>query len=817
MAASGCAKRKSASRTSSIFLANPSRSSSSQIRRLGCCWLWRRCFGAPQGQSWGQVLSRVARRVWSVCARPASQVAPHHDRSPRFADDDKRHQQLGSRARQSGGSATGLKSLNHSRTMTSLRERQSARFALKGADSHRIRLGADVPATAGHHGAVVKLPESSSISPSVRDALAVIHRQTLELIVEGASLETVLDALCDGIDALDPDLISSVLVADPDGQRLWPKAGRRVPEDWKQFITPLPIGPCVGACGTAAFRKERVINQDIGTDPLWSGAAEKYRAVALQHGFRSTWSVPLLSKDGHVLGTFGLYHTKANAVRADEIEVVEQAGNIALLAIERNRAQAALTNALAAVEKSESELRTMVDMIPQMIAVLAPDGHALYVNELTLEYTGLTADEASGADFRRRVFHPEDVERLKAERAGALARGEPFENEQRARRHDGQFRWFLIRYRALRDEEGRVVRWYCTATDIDDRKRSEERTRNENVALREEIDRSSMFEEIVGSSAALRRVLTLVEKVADADSTVLITGETGSGKELVARAIHKKSHRAARAFIRVNCAAIPPSLVASELFGHEKGAFTGALQRRLGRFESANSGTIFLDEIGDLPAETQIALLRVLQDREIERVGNSHPISVDVRVLAATNRNLEKAVAAGTFRQDLFYRLNVFPIYVPSLRERAEDIPLLVEYLIERYATKAGKRIRKISRSALTLFQTYDWPGNIRELQNVIERAVILCDGDTFSVDETWLTRESNTAGEPSIPIGASLAQQQRIQSETERQMIETALAATRGRIAGRNGAAAKLGIPRQTLDSKITALGIDKHRYRSH
>ena len=356
----------------------------------------------------------------------------------------------------------------------------------------------------------------------------------------------------------------------------------------------------------------------------------------------------------------------------------------------------------------------------------------------------------------------------------------------------------------------------ATATDIDDRKRAEERIRNENLALREEIDRSSMFEEIVGSSAALRRVLTLVEKVADTDSTVLITGETGSGKELVARAIHKKSHRAARAFIRVNCAAIPPSLVASELFGHEKGAFTGALQRRLGRFESANGGTIFLDEIGDLPAETQIALLRVLQDREIERVGNSHPIPVDVRVLAATNRDLEKAVAAGTFRQDLFYRLNVFPIHVPSLRERAEDIPLLVEYLIERYATKAGKRIRKISRSALTLFQAYDWPGNIRELQNVIERAVILCDGDTFSVDETWLTRDSKTQPRPSIPIGTSLPQQQRIQSETERQMIEAALAATRGRIAGPNGAAAKLGIPRQTLDSKITALGIDKHRYKS-
>jgi formate hydrogenlyase transcriptional activator len=662
----------------------------------------------------------------------------------------------------------------------------------------------------------VPLPELSSISPSVRDALAAIHQQSLELIVRGASLDVVLEALCDGIDALDPDLISSVLLADPDGQRLWPKAGRRVPEDYKQLITPLPIGSAMAACGTAAFRKERVITPDIATHPLWSGPAERYRTVALQQGLRTAWSVPIVSTNDELLGTFGLHHAQLRSVGQDEIELLEKAGQIALIAIERARAQAALTQALAEVKKSEAELRTIVDMIPQMIVVLAPDGQALYVNELSLEYTGLSADQARGAEFRRRVFHPEDVERLKEARGHALECGEPFENEQRARRHDGQYRWFLIRYRPLRDEHGRVVRWYATATDIDDRKRTEDRIRNENLALREEIDRSSMFEEIVGSSVALRRVLTLVEKVADTDSTVLITGETGSGKELIARAIHRKSHRAARAFIRVNCAAIPSSLVASELFGHEKGAFTGALQRRLGRFESANSGTIFLDEIGDLPAETQIALLRVLQDREIERLGNSHPIPVDVRVLAATNRDLEQAVAAGTFRQDLFYRLNVFPIHVPSLRERAADIPLLVEYLIERYATKAGKRIRKISRAALTLFQSYDWPGNIRELQNVIERAVILCDGDTFSADETWLTRDSKAAAGPSVPIGSTLPQQQRIQFETERQMIETALAATRGRIAGPNGAAAKLGIPRQTLDSKITALGIDKHRHKS-
>jgi formate hydrogenlyase transcriptional activator len=662
----------------------------------------------------------------------------------------------------------------------------------------------------------VAVTDASFTSPRIRDSLAAIHQRTLELIVHGASLQDVLGALCDGIDALDPDVISSVLLADADGQHLWPAAGRRVPDDYKQLITPLPIGPAMGACGTAAFRKERVISSDIATDSLWSGPAEKYRRMALQHGLHTAWSVPIVSENGTLLGTFGLHHTKAHLVDGDELDLLEQAEHIALIAIERDRAQTALTEALAEVRKSEAELRTIVDMIPQLIAVLAPDGQALYVNQSTLEYTGLSPDQARGSEFRQRVFHPEDVERLRDERGSALERGEPFENEQRARRHDGQYRWFLIRYRPLRDDRGQVVRWYATATDIDERKRAEERIRNENLALREEIDRSSMFEEIVGSSIPLRRVLALVEKVAVTDSTVLITGETGSGKELIARAIHKKSRRAGRAFIRVNCAAIPSSLVASELFGHEKGAFTGALQRRLGRFESANGGTIFLDEIGDLPADTQIALLRVLQEREIERIGNSHSIPIDVRVLAATNQDLEEAVTAGTFRQDLYFRLDVFPIRVPSLRERAEDIPLLVEYLIERYATKAGKRIRKISKSTLRLFQAYDWPGNIRELQNVVERAVILCESDTFSIDETWLTRKSKLSTEPSIPIGTSLPQQQRVQAETERQMIEAALAVTRGRVAGPRGAAAKLGIPRQTLDSKIAAFGIDRNRYKT-
>jgi PAS domain S-box-containing protein len=336
-----------------------------------------------------------------------------------------------------------------------------------------------------------------------------------------------------------------------------------------------------------------------------------------------------------------------------------------------------------------------------------------------------------------------------------------------------------------------------------------DRLHKENIALKEEIDQASMFEEIVGASEPLRRVLTHVAKVAPTDSTVLITGETGTGKELIARAIHKGSQRAGRAFVRVNCGAIPQSLIGSELFGHEKGAFTGATQRRAGRFELADGGTLFLDEVGELPLETQVALLRVLQEREFERVGGCEPVTVDVRVLAATNRNLQDAVSDKTFREDLFYRLNVFPIHMPSLRERVDDIPLLIEYLAERYALKAGKKIDRIEKRTLELLQGYHWPGNIRELQNVIERAVILCDGEVLSVDETWLPGEQPAPSPQSGALVTSLIDQ-------ERQLIESALSECQGRVSGASGAASKLGIPRSTLESRIRSLQIDKHRFRS-
>jgi len=317
-----------------------------------------------------------------------------------------------------------------------------------------------------------------------------------------------------------------------------------------------------------------------------------------------------------------------------------------------------------------------------------------------------------------------------------------------------------------------------------------------------------MFEDIVGSSEALRKVLRQVDKVAHSDSTVLILGETGTGKELIARAIHKRSNRGERAFIGVNCAAIPVSLIASELFGHEKGAFTGATQRRPGRFESANGGTIFLDEVGDLPPEIQIALLRVLQEREIERVGSNRPIPVDVRVLAATHRDLNTLVAEGKFRQDLLYRLNVVPVEMPSLRDRAADIPLLVEYFIDRFGKNAGKKFKTIDRKTLKLFQAYGWPGNVRELQNVIERAVILSEGDIFCVDETWLRRQAPQFAGPTAGLNSALQRQ-------EKGMIEAALAESAGRVSGPRGAATKLGLPRPTLDAKIRRLGINKYRFK--
>ena len=546
-----------------------------------------------------------------------------------------------------------------------------------------------------------------------------------------------------------------------------------------------------------------------------------WREFARAQGLQVGCNIPL-RYDGKVLGILG-FHTRNDLERAkQDLGFLQELAKLVALALHNALRYGELSQSHDALRESEDRLRLVVDATPALLYSARPDGYLDFFNKRWLDYLGCSLDDLSGWGWTSAI-HPDDLEDLVGKWHTALATGQPYKTEARVRRADGEYRWMLLRKLPLRDRAGNIVKWYGSGIDVEEQhearaalqkafneiKALRDQLYKENLVLKDQIGQASRFEEMVGASAALHSVLVLVEKVAPTDSTVLITGETGTGKELVARAIHKRSNRAPQAFISVNCSAIPASLVASELFGYEKGAFTGATERRLGRFELADGGTIFLDEVGDLPPETQIALLRVLQERTFERVGGGQPISVDVRVLAATNRDLQAAVEAGKFRQDLFYRLNVFPIHVPPLRDRVEDIPLLVEYFAEQYAKKAGKKIKIVKRRTLELLQAYDWPGNIRELQNVIERAVILCDGETLAVDETWLQRESARPSVGARGLG-------RLDEKQEREIIESTLKKTRGRVSGPGGAAAKLGIPRSTLESRIRSLKIDKQRFRS-
>ena len=413
-------------------------------------------------------------------------------------------------------------------------------------------------------------------------------------------------------------------------------------------------------------------------------------------------------------------------------------------------------------------------------------------------------------DFVFKRVHPEDLSLVQRVIENAKA-GESLDFEHRLLLPDGSVKHVHVIGHPLTSDSTNEVELVGTVMDVTARKKAFEEIKalrdelqRENVVLREELGKTSMFEEVIGTSPALQMVLARAAKVAPTDSTVLIMGETGTGKELIARAIHKRSKRSERPFISVNCAAVPSSLIMSELFGHEKGAFTGAVQRRLGRFELAEGGTIFLDEVGDLPMETQIALLRVLQEREFERVGGTEVLRADVRVISATNRDLQAAIADGAFRSDLYYRLNVFPIKLPPLRERKEDVPLLVNYFVDRYAKRAGKKIKHIQKKALEALREYSWPGNVRELQNVIERSLIIGEANEFSIDKSWVANEPQSPG--SAPPD---------QKGNERQRIEAALAQCNGKVSGAHGAAAKLGTPASTLESKIRSLRINKFQFK--
>jgi PAS domain S-box-containing protein len=486
---------------------------------------------------------------------------------------------------------------------------------------------------------------------------------------------------------------------------------------------------------------------------------------------------------------------------------------------ERKRAEDALRASEASLLEAQRLTRTCSwkhEVLSDKVTV-SPEGLVMFGIE--------PEEDASTADFYFRRMHPQDRPKVEQAYAAAVLGKTGFEADFRIVLPDGTIKNTRSIGHPILDERGDVVEFVGASIDVtehhraradlekafDEIKRLKDQLHDENVVLREQIDQAFMFEEIVGTSSALQGVLSRVMKVAPTDSSVLVIGETGTGKELIARVIHKRSGRSQRAFVSVNCAALAPSLISSELFGHEKGAFTGAIQRRLGRFELANGGTIFLDEIGELPLDTQVTLLRVLQEREFERVGGTQPVKIDVRVIAATNRDLEAAIADGTFRPDLYYRLNVFPIEVPPVRERQDDILMLLEHFVHRFAQKMGKHFKKIDKRTVELFQSYPWPGNIRELQNVVERSVITSSDEIFCVDEAWLSKDSRQAGLPQEPVSPDAVED----ASRERQIIEDALATSRGRVSGVNGAATRLRLPPSTLENRIKKLGIRKSDFK--
>src|SRR5258707_682719 len=599
-------------------------------------------------------------------------------------------------------------------------------------------------------------------------------------------------------------------------------------EDMRLVVDPIPtLAWSAGPDGSADFFNQRWLDytglsakQALGSG--WEVAIHPDDLPRILETFREALnSVKPFEVEGRFRrfdGEFRWFLFRGSPLRDRSGKVAKWYGTNTDLE-ERERAEDALRASEASLLEAQRLTRTCSwrhEVLSDKVTV-SPEGLLMYGIE--------PEDDASSVDFYFKRMHPKDRPEVEQAYAAALLRKTDFEADFRIVVPDGTIKNTRSIGHPILDERGDIVEFVGASIDVTEHHRAradlekafeeikslDSRLHDENVVLREQIDQAFMFEEIVGTSSALQAVLSRLMKVAPTDSSVLVSGETGTGKELVARAIHKRSRRSQRAFVSVNCAALAPSLISSELFGHEKGAFTGAMQRRLGRFELANGGTIFLDEIGELPLDTQVALLRVLQEREFERVGGTQPVKIDVRGIAATNRDLEAAVANGTFRPDLYYRLNVFPIQVPPLRERQDDVLMLLEYFVHRFAQEMGKHFKKIDKRTVELFRSYPWPGNIRELQNVVERSVIVSSDAVFCVDAAWLSRDSRRVSLPQQPEPADADED----ASRERQIIEDALTGSRGRVSGPNGAAARLGVPPSTLEHRIKKLRICKSHFK--
>ena len=532
------------------------------------------------------------------------------------------------------------------------------------------------------------------------------------------------------------------------------------------------------------------------------GVQEKFPSDQglVELGIESYLGVPLLDGDGRVLGHLAVCDERPMLAEPRRLSIFRIFATRAAVELERLRVEKQLV-------ESERRYRELYEEAPNAYVAIDDDRRLLSVNHRATQLLGVPASDLVDQPVLA-LFAESPAGRTRAEQA--LRDG--FDGQEisgwelEMRRRDGTALWISLWMRPLRGADGRIHAVHSIWVDITDRVRAEaERAslQQQNLYLQEELKSVHNFEEIVGRSPALRAALEKVSRVAPTDATVLISGETGTGKELIARAIHCHGRRAARPLIKVNCAALPAGLVESELFGHEKGAFTGAIARRIGRFELADGGTLFLDEIGELPLETQAKLLRVLQEREIERVGGGAAIAVDVRIIAATNRDLLQAVRQTTFREDLYYRLSVFPIALPPLRERAEDIPMLVRFLVDKFAARVGKRIEGLSAETMRRLVAYRWPGNIRELENVLERAVILATGPTLDleIDAELLATPTAAAEDQTLPSLEAI----------ERRHVLTVLRQTRWVIDGPRGAAQILGLHPNTLRSRLKKLGITR------